>query len=156
GTATTADLDYTPVSNRTLNFAAGVTTQTFTVTPTADNKVEANETFTFSQSGLVNGGRSVTTGTNGTGTITNDDSARFDVLVVSGILTLVDIGGTANILTVTKSASNFVVTSTVSELSLDGGLHRAKVVQVSVSGITGLSAELGLGNDKLDLSVISL
>ena len=42
GTATTGDSDYTAVTNQTLNFAAGIVTQTFTVTPTADSKVEGD------------------------------------------------------------------------------------------------------------------
>src|SRR5207247_2490913 len=51
---------------------------------TADTKVELDEDFTFSQSGVVNAGRSVTTGTNGTGTIVNDDTAQFNVESNSG------------------------------------------------------------------------
>src|SRR5438128_806051 len=76
GTATTGDSDYTAVSNQTLSFAAGVTTQTFTVAPTADSKVEANETFTFSQSGLNNGSRAVATAGNGRAATTNDEDSR--------------------------------------------------------------------------------
>ncbi len=78
-------VDDTAVSAQTLSFAAGETSHSFMVTQTADSTVEANETITFSQSGLVNGGyATVTTGTNGTGTngtgaITNDDTATYSI-----------------------------------------------------------------------------
>src|SRR5207249_1050157 len=84
GTAKTSDGDYTAVVNHTVTFLAGETSKTFTVTPTADTKVELDEDFTFSQSGVANAGRSVTTGTNGTGTILNDDTAQFNVGSNSG------------------------------------------------------------------------
>ena len=59
GTALLSDSDYTQVTGLTLNFAAGVTSQTFDVTPTADNKVELDETFSVGLSGVVDGGRNV-------------------------------------------------------------------------------------------------
>ena len=56
GTALLSDSDYTQVSGLTLNFAAGVTSQTFEVTPTADNRVELDETFSVSLSNAASGG----------------------------------------------------------------------------------------------------
>ncbi|MEX2216118.1 MAG: Calx-beta domain-containing protein, partial [Phycisphaeraceae bacterium] len=70
GSATTADSDYQS-NTQTLNFAAGVTTQQFTVLVNGDGKFEPNETF------VVN----LTSPTNATildgqanGNITNDDN----------------------------------------------------------------------------------
>ena len=74
GSATIAGSDYTAVTNRTLDFAAGVASTTFTVTPTADNMVESHETFTVRLSDVVHSGRAVTASSDvGTGTIINDD-----------------------------------------------------------------------------------
>jgi len=86
-TATTADNDYTAVSE-TLTFAGTAgETQTFTVTPTADTKVEAHETVTLSASNVVAGTASssdIDVSDTATATITNDDSATVtldDVIV---------------------------------------------------------------------------
>ena len=81
-TATTADSDYTGVTSQVVSFLAGQTSRTITITTTADNKVEANETFTATLGGLNDGGRNVTlSSTNGAaiGTITNDDAAVFSI-----------------------------------------------------------------------------
>ncbi len=86
GTATIGNNDYTAVTSQTVTFAAGATSRTVTVNTTADNKVEANETFTASLGGLNDGGRSVTiSDTNGsaTGTISNNDSAVFSIVNAS-------------------------------------------------------------------------
>ncbi|MCP3882764.1 MAG: hypothetical protein GY701_30870, partial [Sulfitobacter sp.] len=81
GTATTADNDYGSVDT-TIFFPAESTTQTVPVTPTADDKVEATETFTVNLNTVVDGGRtgSITApGPDGIGTITNDDVAEFSI-----------------------------------------------------------------------------
>ena len=76
GTALLTDGDYTALAGQTLSFAAGVTSQTFDVIPTIDEKVEPNETFSVSLSNAVDGGRAVTaSSSNGVGTILDDDSA---------------------------------------------------------------------------------
>jgi hypothetical protein len=73
GTATTADGDYV-ANTQTLNFAAGVTTQSFTVTVNGDTKFEPTEDFTVTLSaGSV--GTAIGGGGTATGTITNDDTA---------------------------------------------------------------------------------
>ncbi|MBK8596896.1 MAG: hypothetical protein IPN83_15160 [Holophagales bacterium] len=73
GTATTADGDYV-ANTQTLNFAAGVTTQSFTVTVNGDTKFEPTEDFTVTLSaGSV--GTAIGGGGAATGTITNDDTA---------------------------------------------------------------------------------
>ena len=78
GTARVSDGDYTPLAGQVVTFAAGQTTATFSVSPTADDKVEADETFTVGL-GSVSGGYGQVTASaaSRTGTITNDDSALF-------------------------------------------------------------------------------
>ena len=86
GTATTADSDYGAVTSQTLTFT-GTTgeTQTFTITPTADNKLEADETFAITQSNLTGTSLSadidITDGA--TGTIINDDIASVTIADIS-------------------------------------------------------------------------
>ncbi len=83
GTATTADSDYTAVTGETLIFTGNAgETQTFTITPTVDTKVEADETLTVSQSNLSTA--LVVDITDGaTVTITNDDTATISLADVS-------------------------------------------------------------------------
>jgi hypothetical protein len=69
-TATTADHDY--VANAgTLNFGAGVNTQTISVTVNGDTKLEANETFFVNLSGATNG--ATISDSQGIGTIQNEE-----------------------------------------------------------------------------------
>ncbi len=85
GTATTADNDYTAVTNQTLTFTpGGALTQTVTVPVIGDTKVEANETFNVNLSNLQANGRNVTIsdGT-GQGTITNNDVAEISIASAS-------------------------------------------------------------------------
>ncbi len=79
GTATTADNDYTGIVNQTVMFAAGSTTaQSVNVTIINDPKVEANETYTGTISGLAAGGRNVgLANATRTGTIQNDDATNL-------------------------------------------------------------------------------
>ena len=90
GTATLANSDYTQVSALTLDFAAGVTSQTFEVLATPDTVVELDETYSVSLSGVVDAGRDVTaSGLSGTGTIENDDVGDFgDLPAAYGLVTL--------------------------------------------------------------------
>lgn len=81
GTATVGDDDYAAFGNVTLNFAAGDTTQTFTVSPTADLQVESNEDVRIDLGSLAASARSVTASTTrGNVTIVNDD--RLPLIVV--------------------------------------------------------------------------
>jgi hypothetical protein len=82
GTAMVANNDYTPLMAQTVTFGPGVTSQLVNVLTTADNSVEADETFTITLGGLNDGGRKVTisaTDNAGTGTIVNDDAAEFKI-----------------------------------------------------------------------------
>ncbi|WP_170147892.1 Calx-beta domain-containing protein [Marinoscillum furvescens] len=85
GTATVGDGDYTALSGETLTFAgAAGETQTTTVTFGADTKVEANETFTITQSNLSGTTLGVDITNVATGTILNDDAAAVTIADVSG------------------------------------------------------------------------
>ncbi|MBO6760090.1 MAG: BspA family leucine-rich repeat surface protein, partial [Roseivirga sp.] len=83
GTATLADSDYTAVAGKTLTFAGTAgETQTFTVTPTNDLVIEANETLTVSMSKLSTAlGVDISDGA--TVTIVNDDfnNAPTDIAI---------------------------------------------------------------------------
>ena len=83
GTATLADSDYTAVAGKTLTFAGTAgETQTFTVTPTNDLIIEANETLTVSMSKLSTAlGVDISDGA--TVTIVNDDfnNAPTDITI---------------------------------------------------------------------------
>lgn len=73
GTATIADSDYTPVSGQTLTFVGTAgETQTFTVSPTNDLVIEADETLAVVMSGLSTA-LAVDITNEATVTITNDD-----------------------------------------------------------------------------------
>ncbi|MBO3700907.1 Calx-beta domain-containing protein, partial [Roseivirga sp. E12] len=76
---------YTTITSQTLTFAGTAgETQTFTVTPTADTKLEANETLTISQSNLSATTLSVAISDGATVTITNDDAAAVTIADISG------------------------------------------------------------------------
>lgn len=70
-TATTADSDYSAIGTTGLTFTAGQTTKTIDVTINGDAVFEADESFFVNLSSAVN----ATIGTQGTGTITNDEAA---------------------------------------------------------------------------------
>lgn len=83
GTATTADSDYPAVSETVSFTGTGVESQTFTITPVGDTKLEANETFTLSMGSLSGTGTPTITDT-ATVTITNDDTAALSIADVNG------------------------------------------------------------------------
>jgi hypothetical protein len=74
GSATTADGDYEAASG-TLQFGAGVNTQTISVAIRGDNVLEGNEAFVVNLSG---GGNAVITDGSASGLIVNDDGAALD------------------------------------------------------------------------------
>lgn len=85
GTATTGDSDYTAVTSETLTFTGTAgEIQTFTITPTTDTKLEANETLTISQSNLSATTLGVVITDTSTVTIDNDDSAAVTIADISG------------------------------------------------------------------------
>ena len=84
-TATIADSDYSSVTSQTLTFAGTVgETQTFTITPTADSKLETDETISISQSNLSATSLEVVITDGATVTINNDDAAAVTIADISG------------------------------------------------------------------------
>ena len=80
GTAEVLDNDYTAIAGQTLTFAGTVgETQVFTLSPTADMKVETDETVMISQGNL--GGTSLTVDIADTAlaTFTNDDTTEVTI-----------------------------------------------------------------------------
>ena len=71
GTATTADSDYIANSTNDVTIAEGFSTATFDVTINGDVTIEPNETFNVNVSSVSG---ATTTGSQGVGTITNDDA----------------------------------------------------------------------------------
>ncbi|MBO6496559.1 MAG: Ig-like domain-containing protein, partial [Roseivirga sp.] len=80
GTATVANSDYTALVGQSLTFAGTAgETETFTVTPSLDAIVEANETFKVSMTNLSATTLAVGVSDEATVTITNDDAATFAI-----------------------------------------------------------------------------
>ncbi len=124
--------DYTPVPTaRTLTFAKGVDTQTFTVATTEDTLHEGDETFLVELTGAVGG--TITTA-EATGTITDDDDAP------TGITLSVDTNGaTAGTpSTVAEDAGATVVTVTAT-VNGETRYVEPKTVTVSVADNTAAS-----------------
>ncbi len=84
GSAATADSDYAAVTAYTLTFAGNAgETQTFSVTPTADTKLEADETLSVSLANLDNTSLAVDITDGATVTIENDDVAAVTIADIS-------------------------------------------------------------------------
>ena len=81
GTAKTEDNDYDQVSGKTLTFTGNANeTVTFNVSPNTDSKVEADETFTVSQSGYTGpSSGAMDISDEATVTIKNDDKALLSI-----------------------------------------------------------------------------
>ncbi len=75
----------------------------------------------------------------------------------SRILTLVDVVGAADDIRITRNSTgtHFLIRTTSKDLSLNGG-PLTNSVQILTSTVSALSATLSAGDDKLDLSAISL
>src|SRR5438105_3324147 len=81
------DNDFTPQSTE-LVFAAGETSQDFTVVLTSDSKVEADATLFPYTTLFRSNGRAVTidgAADTATGTILNDDAAQFSIATPAGV-----------------------------------------------------------------------
>ena len=100
GTATSGT-DYTAITDATLTFTAGTTSQTFTVAVTGDTTDEADETVVVTLSSPTNA--TIAAGT-GTGTITDDDGPA--VSIDSPSVTEGDSGSTNLTFTATLSAAS--------------------------------------------------
>lgn len=104
-----AGTDYI-ATNGTLNFAAGVVSQTVSVTVNGDTLIEANETFTVNLTNATNG--ATITGAQGQGTIVNDDVFTLG----ADVLTLAAGGGRYDAL-----AGNDVITGSTGNDIVNGG-----------------------------------
>ncbi|MBD2568489.1 beta strand repeat-containing protein, partial [Anabaena lutea] len=125
GTAVSTDYTgATPGTGKTITFAAGSSTATLTIDPTADTTVEANETVALT---LATGtGYTIGTTTAVTGTITNDDFPIITVVATDasatetatgvtanpGVFTLTRTGVTTNALTVTYTTAGTAIKGT--------------------------------------------
>ena len=138
GTATTADSDYTAIVGQTLTFAGTVgETETFTLTPTADSKLEANETVTISQGSLGSTTLAVDITDGATVTINNDDAAA---------VTIADVNQAENggAITVTATLDNPVQGGFTVEVSTgDGTATTADSDYTAIVGQTLTFAEIG-------------
>ena len=151
GTATSGT-DYTAVSGGTLTFAPGDTVKFVRVTVTGDGAVEDDETVVIALSGAS--GATIGTAT-GTGTITDNDVARFSIGDVS-----VDEGdsGTANLtFSVTLDpASNTEVSVRYSDADTGTATSGTDYQAVSPgtltfpSGVVGRTFTVAVNGDALD------
>ena len=124
--------DYTPVTTATkLDFASGVSSQTFTVATTEDNLHEGNETFLVELTEPVG---AIISDAQATGTINNDDAAP------TGITLSVDTNGSTagTPSTVAEDAGATVVTVTAT-VNGETRYVEAKTVAVSVADGTAAS-----------------
>ena len=108
GTAT-AGSDYVAQPTGTVSFAAGDLTKTISVTINGDTTVEPDETFFVNLLGATNGGTIVKS--QGTGTITNDDTAGVGNISINDVTITEGNAGT--------STATFTVTRTGGTAAFD-------------------------------------
>ncbi|NVN93684.1 MAG: HYR domain-containing protein, partial [Bacteroidetes bacterium] len=160
GTATTADLDYIDTGGL-LTFAPGETTKNVSVTVYGDTKLELDETFHLNLSNLDNNGRAITLGSNGLGTILNDDAAT---LAINNVAITEGNNGTSNLtFTVTHSGSTLDTPFTVDYSTADGTATTADLDYVFTSGtlnFSGTTSEVQtfnvpiIGDKKVELNEV--
>jgi uncharacterized delta-60 repeat protein len=98
--ATAADADYVAAAG-TLHFAAGVNTQTISVTINGDTKVESNENFLVNLSAATNG--ATFSDGQGVGTIADDDNPTGSVTIGDAVVSEGNSGTKIETFTVTRS-----------------------------------------------------
>jgi hypothetical protein len=136
GGATVADNDYAANSG-TLNFGAGVNTQTISVTINGDTKFESDEAFFVNLSGATNG---ATINDNlGIGTITNDDAAPAGSVSINDVTISEGNSGT-KVATFTVTRSGGTTAFAVNYLTSDGGATTADSDYVANSGTLNFGA----------------
>ncbi len=135
----------------TVTIDAGQTTKLITVWPSADASVESDETFVITLSNPSTGSLAQPTVE-----VTLEDDDATVVFVDHGALTIQDVDLRNSQITVSYSASNSEYTvSATSAIFLADNLP-SSTLHFASSLIAGLSAQLGAGNDRLDLSATSL
>ena len=130
GTASTVDSDYAAITGQTLTFSGTAgETQTFTLTPGSDSKLEADETVNISQANLSGTSLAVDITDGATATILNDDAAA---------LTIADVSGNEDdgIITVTASLDNAVQGGFTVDVNTTDG-----TATTGDSDYTGISSE---------------
>ena len=145
GTATSGT-DYTAITDGTLTFPVGTTSQTFDVSVTGDTTVEPHETVVVTLSNVANA--TIATAT-GTGTITNDDGVL--VFIDSPRVTEGDSGSTNLTFTATLSKAS---TQQVTVDYADAGTGTA-TSGTDYTAITGgtLTFAVGTTSQTFDVSV---
>lgn len=128
GSATVADADYAAVTNQTITFAPGATSQVLTVNVTGDTTSESNESFVVNLSAAV--GASIADA-QGSGTIVDDDSGS--VFTIANAAANEGNAGTAA-LTFTVTRSQTSGTATVSFATADGSATTADNDYTAASG----------------------
>ena len=144
GTADSSDYTgATPGSGKTVSFAAGASTATLTIDPTADTTIEADDTVALTLAAGT--GYTVGTTTAVTGTITNDD---VPVITLAATPAVVTEDGTANLVyTFTRTGSTTSAFNLLVNIGgtaflngpffLTGGDY---ALSGDVSGVTGTTA----------------
>ena len=145
GTATSGT-DYTAITDATLTFTAGTTSQTFTVAVTGDTTDETDETIVVTLSSSTNA--TIATGT-GTGTITDDDGPT--VSVNSPSVTEGDSGSTNLTFTATLSATS-VQQVTVDYADATTGTATSGTDYTAITGST-LTFAVGATSQTFNVSV---
>ncbi|MBD2518107.1 M10 family metallopeptidase C-terminal domain-containing protein [Nostoc sp. FACHB-973] len=138
GTAT-FNTDYTQsgaasftATTGTITFAAGATTATLTINPTADTTFESNETVVLT---LASGtGYTIGTTTSVTGTITNDDSSSSISINLSNNQTIVEGYTSPQNATYTVSLSNASTQTITVQYATANGTATAGVDYTSTTG----------------------
>jgi uncharacterized delta-60 repeat protein len=131
GSATTADNDYVATSG-TLNFAAGVKTQTISVTINGDTKVESDEAFSVNLSGATNGA-TISHGT-ATGTISNDDAVPAGSVSIDDVTISEGDNGGSKLATFTVTRSGGAAAFDINFTTADGSATTADSDYVTNAG----------------------
>ena len=154
-TAMTIDSDYTGISSANVTlFAAGFNAPfTVNVSTTGDSKVELDETLKLILSNLAVGGRSVSFSGSGitlegTGTITNDDTAT---ITIDNVLNANEAGPVAGKFTITQSKVSSTNTA-VSYSVQAGSTATAGVDYTTLSGTVTILA--GSTTANIDVTAI--
>jgi hypothetical protein len=139
GTAT-AGSDYTAIGPTTLTFAAGATSQTFTVPVIGDTLSEADETFVVNLTGAVN---ATIADAQGLGTIVNDDA--LPTLSINDVSLPEGNSGTSAFTFAVRLAGATVQTVTVVAQTVDGtakaGPDYSTVAPVTLTFAPGTTAQ---------------
>ena len=144
----TAGTDYTAVTTaRTLSFAIGVTTQTFTVATAEDNLHEGDETFLVKLTDATGG--ATISDDEATGTITDDDAAPTGITLTAAPDTLgegaaaTEITVTATVNGATRFKDNTTVTVSVGGGSATSGADYAAVANFNIVISAGAASATG-------------